>query len=230
MSSIRSVLKNFARNAELEEFLKARVSDAGYGGVDIVKTPLGSSLTVYVTRPGLVIGRRGVGIKSLTEDVEKKFELTNLQISVLEVESPELHPLIMANRLAQTVSRGTPFRRSANWTMNMIMNAGAKGVEIEVSGKLRSDRAHQEKYRAGVVPKTGETARRVVRHATLEVLLKSGLFGIKVSIAIPEIEKPEIEMIEQSKVESKEPHSTPATTSDTQSKPQVEEIAKSQAR
>jgi len=85
LSSIRSIVKNFARNAELDEFLKEKVSDAGYGGVDIVKTPLGSSLTVYVTRPGLVIGRRGVGIKSLTEEVEKRFNLTNLQISVLEV-------------------------------------------------------------------------------------------------------------------------------------------------
>jgi len=119
LSSIRSIVKNFARNAELNEFLKEKVSDAGYGGVDIVKTPLGSSLTVYVTRPGLVIGRRGVGIKSLTEEVEKRFNLTNLQISVLEVEFPELHPLIMANRLAQTVARGTPFRRSANWTWSV---------------------------------------------------------------------------------------------------------------
>lgn len=222
MSSIRSILKNFSRNAELYEFLKEKVSDAGYGGVDIVKTPLGSNLTVYVTRPGLVIGRRGVGIKSLTEEVEKKFNLTNLQISVLEVEFPELHPLIMANRLAQTVARGTPFRRSANWTMNMIMNAGAKGVEIEVSGKLRSDRAHQEKYRAGVVPKTGETARRVVRHATLEVLLKSGLFGIKVSIAVPEMEKPEVEMLEPPKEDSKEPHQIKESTTNPQSGPQVE--------
>ncbi len=229
MSSIRSIVKNFARNAELDEFLKEKVSDAGYGGVDIVKTPLGSSLTVYVTRPGLVIGRRGVGIKSLTEEVEKRFNLTNLQISVLEVEFPELHPLIMANRLAQTVARGTPFRRSANWTVNMIMNAGAMGVEIEVSGKLRSDRAHQEKYRRGVVPKSGDTTRRVVRKATLEVLLKSGLFGIKVSIAVPENEKPEVEMLEPPKEESKATPNIQDGSLSVQSDSRVEQIAKTQS-
>ena len=111
----------------------------------------------------------------------------------------------------------------------MIMNAGAKGVEIEVSGKLRSDRAHQEKYRAGVVPKSGETARQVVRHATLEVLLKSGLFGIKVSIAIAEIEKPDVEMLEPPKQESKATPDIQDSTLSVQSDSRVEEIAKGQA-
>ena len=135
-------------------------------------------------RPGLAIGRRGTGIKELTERVAQKFNLPNPQIAVSEVERPELNPRIMAQRTAQIVARGTAFRRAANWTMTTIMEAGAMGCEIGVAGKLRSDRAHKEKYRMGVVPKSGETADEIVRSATTDVLLKLGLFGIKVKIAI----------------------------------------------
>ena len=82
--------------------------------------------------------------------------------------------------------------------MNSMMNAGAFGVEITISGKLRSERAHFEKYVSGVVPKSGETADRIVRRATTDVLLKMGLFGVKVSIAIKNSIAPDIELIEPS--------------------------------
>src|ERR1700733_6614292 len=142
--------------AELDEFLEKELKEAGYAGVEVQKNPIGTRLTVFVTRPGLAIGRRGTGIKDLTERVGSKFKMVNPQIAVSEVESPELNPRIMAVRISQIVARGTAFRRAATWTMNSIMAAGAAGVEIGVAGKLRSDRSHSEKYRMGVVPKSGE--------------------------------------------------------------------------
>ena len=171
--------------------------EAGYAGVDIQKNPIGSRITVYVTRPGLAIGRRGTGIKDLTERVAAKFPLPNPQIAVSEVEQPELNPRIMAARTAQIVARGTAFRRAATWTMNSIMAAGASGVEIGVAGKLRSDRSHSEKYRMGVVPKSGEASKRVVREATTDVLLKLGLYGIQVKIALKDLVPPMVEYVEQ---------------------------------
>ncbi|MBI4258758.1 MAG: 30S ribosomal protein S3 [Thaumarchaeota archaeon] len=185
------------RNAELDEFLAKQLVDAGYGGVDVQKTPLGTRITVYVTRPGLVIGRGGVGIRALTEKVEHQFGLTSPQISVMEVEVPELNPRIMASRIAHTVSRGTAFRRAALWAMNSIMSAGAMGVEIKVSGKLRSERSHFEKYRSGVIPKSGFTVERVVRQATADVLLKMGLYGINVKIALKDAYPPEVQFLER---------------------------------
>ncbi|MCL4437016.1 MAG: 30S ribosomal protein S3 [Thaumarchaeota archaeon] len=142
----------------------------------------------------MVIGRRGVGIRALTEQIEKKFELQNPQVSVLEIEVPELDPQVMCNKISHLVSRGTAFRRAALWTMNSIMGAGAMGVEISISGKLRSERAHHEKYRDGVVPKSGETAKRIVREAKQDVLLKMGLYGIKVKIALKDAIPPEVEI------------------------------------
>ncbi len=192
-SAVKSILSMHRTYADLDEYLEAQLKEAGYAGVDVQRNPVGTRITVFVTRPGLAIGRRGTGIKELTERVAQKFNLPNPQIAVSEVDRPELNPRIMAQRTAQIVARGTAFRRAANWTMTTIMEAGAMGCEIGVAGKLRSDRAHKEKYRMGVVPKSGETADEIVRSATTDVLLKLGLFGIKVKIAIADAIPPPIE-------------------------------------
>jgi small subunit ribosomal protein S3 len=183
-TSVRSILTTSRSFAELDEFFEKELKDAGYGGLEIQKSPVGITLKVYVARPGLAIGRRGTGIKDLTDKVAARFKLANPQIAVTEVENPELNARIMAARIAQIASRGTAFRRAAMWSVNNIMNAGAAGVEISVAGKLRSDRSHGEKYRAGIVPKSGDTAARSVTEATTDVLLKLGLYGIKVKIAL----------------------------------------------
>jgi small subunit ribosomal protein S3 len=183
-TSVRSILTTSRSFAELDEFFEKELKDAGYGGLEIQKSPIGITLKVYVARPGLAIGRRGTGIKDLTDKVAARFKLANPQIAVTEVENPELNARIMAARIAQIASRGTAFRRAAMWSVNNIMNAGAAGVEISVAGKLRSDRSHGEKYRAGIVPKSGDTAARSVTEATTDVLLKLGLYGIKVKIAL----------------------------------------------
>jgi len=195
MNAIKNVLKNNFRNMELDEFLKEELKDAGYGGVDIQKSPLGTRLTLYVTRPGLVIGRKGSGIKDLTSKLEVKYGLTNPQISVVEMEIPELNPKIMCNRIAQLIERGTAFRRAALWTVNTIKNAGALGVEVTISGKLRSERAHFEKHSAGIIPKSGNMADRVVKEGITHVLTKMGIMGIRLKIAIKGAVPPEFELV-----------------------------------
>jgi small subunit ribosomal protein S3 len=195
MNAIKNVVNNNYRNMELDEFLKEELKDAGYGGVDIQKSPLGTRLTLYVTRPGLVIGRKGSGIKDLTSKLEIKYGLTNPQISVVELEIPELNPKIMCNRIAQLIERGTAFRRAALWTVNTIKNAGALGVEVTISGKLRSERAHFEKHSAGVIPKSGNMADRVVKEGITHVLTKMGIMGIRLKIAIKGAVAPEFELV-----------------------------------
>ena len=195
-SAIKTVMKNFYRNMELDEFLSKQLADAGYGGVDVQKTPVGTRITLYVTRPGLVIGRKGMGIKDLTDRLEKQFGLSSPQISVLEVEIPELNPRIIANRVSQLITRGTAFRRAALWALNTVMNAGALGAEVVISGKLRSERSHFEKYTIGIVPKSGETATRIVKEAVAHLLLKMGLYGIRIKIAYKNAVPPDFEMVD----------------------------------
>jgi small subunit ribosomal protein S3 len=184
MSAVKNVMKSNYRNMELDEYLAASLKDAGYGGVDVQKTPIGTRITLYVTRPGLVIGRKGIGIKDITSKLEEKFGLTNPQISVMEVAVPELNPKIMCNRIAQLIERGTAFRRACLWTINTISNAGALGVEVTVAGKLRSERAHFEKHSSGVLPKSGDIAGKVVKVGVTHVRTKMGLMGIQLRIAL----------------------------------------------
>jgi small subunit ribosomal protein S3 len=196
MSAVKNVIKSNYRNMELDEFLSQSLKDAGYGYADVQKTPLGTRITLYVTRPGLVIGRKGTGIKELTTKLEQKFGLSNPQISVMEVTIPELNPKIMCNRIAQLIERGTAFRRAALWTINTVMKAGALGVEVSIAGKLRSERAHFEKHSAGVVPKSGDVALRVVHVGITHVLTKMGLMGVQLRIAQKNELSNEIELID----------------------------------
>ena len=184
MNAVKNVIKSNYRNMELDEFLSQTLKDAGFGFADVQKTPIGTRITLYVTRPGLVIGRRGTGIKDLTAKLEQKFGLNSPQISVMEVSVPELNPKIMCNRIAQLIERGTAFRRAALWTINTVMNAGALGVEVSISGKLRSERAHFEKHSAGIIPKSGDVASRVVNTGITHVLTKMGLMGVQLRIAL----------------------------------------------
>jgi small subunit ribosomal protein S3 len=169
------------------------LKDAGYGGVQVSEGPLGVRLTLYVTRPGLVIGRRGIGIKDISDKLTEKFNLNNIQISVAEIEVPEANPRVICERIAASMQKGTPFRRTAIWALNQIMHAGALGAEIIISGKIRSERAHYQKFVAGIVPKSGEIARVAVLKGTTSVLLKAGLFGVKVRIALKEKMIPEFQ-------------------------------------
>jgi small subunit ribosomal protein S3 len=191
-------MKNNFRNMELNEYLSSSLTEAGYGGAEVQKTPIGTKITLFVIRPGLVIGRKGSGIRDLTARLEQNFNLENAQVSVTEVTKPELNPHIMANRIAQLIERGTAFRRASLWTINTIMGAGAMGVEITISGKLRGERAHFEKHTAGIIPKSGKVAEEVVRSSTNSLLTKMGLVGIKLKISLKEEIHREFDLVTES--------------------------------
>lgn len=149
-------------------------------------------------RPGLVIGRGGETIKKLAITLEEKFKMPNPQISVAEIEIPELNAHIMASRITSALSRGVHFRRSGFWALNQIMEAGALGAEIIISGKLRTDRSRYEKFRSGYLPKSGDAARKYMRKAALPVQLKPGILGVKVQIMPPDAKFPDqVQIIEE---------------------------------
>ena len=126
----------------LNKFLREKISEAGFAKVEISKSPTGTRVILFVTRPGIVIGRKGTGIKELTEKLETEFGLKNPQLSVEEIKKPELSPEVMCNRMAAHLQRGTAFRRATMWTIQQIMENGAMGTEITISGKLRGDRIY----------------------------------------------------------------------------------------
>lgn len=136
MSSTKNVLKDNYNMMLLNDYLRVKIKDAGYSGVDISKTPTGTRVALHVTRPGIVIGRKGSGIRELTETLAKNFGLKNPQLSVVEIDRPELSASVMCNRLASHIERGTAFRRATMWTLKQIMENGAMGVQITCSGRF----------------------------------------------------------------------------------------------
>lgn len=198
MSTIKHFVNENIKRAEIDEFLWKEFERAGYGGVDITKTPLGTNVVVYAMRPGLIIGRGGETIKNLAKVLEEKFNLPNPQISVAEIDIPELNPYVMASRVAAALRSGVHFRRVAFWALNQIMGAGALGVEIVISGKLRTERARAEKFRDGYIPKSGDPAMKYVRKAVAHVQLKPGIFGVQVLIVSPDARFPdEVRILEE---------------------------------
>ena len=192
---VMSVLEHFIsesiKKAEIDEYLRKELERAGYGGVDITSTPLGTHMVIYAMRPGIVIGRGGSMVKILSKTLEEKFGVPNPQISVAEIEFPELNAHIMASRVASALRRGVHFRRAGFWALNQIMRAGALGAEIIISGKLRTDRSRSEKFRAGYLPKSGDPAIKNLRKASVSIQLKQGVFGVKVCIMPPDAVLPD---------------------------------------
>ncbi|MEM3041706.1 MAG: 30S ribosomal protein S3, partial [Nitrososphaerota archaeon] len=158
MSIVRHFIEDSVRNTEIDEFLAKELERSGYGGVEVTKTPLGTRVIIYATRPGIIIGRRGTNIRELSRLIEEKFKLPNPQIAVSEIEVPELNPRVMAWQIADALQRGLHFRRTCFWALNQIMGAGAVGAEIVIRGKLTSERHRYEKYQAGYLPRSGDPA------------------------------------------------------------------------
>jgi small subunit ribosomal protein S3 len=184
-------VKENARKAEIDEYLSENLKRAGYSKVETTKTPLGTRVVIYASKPGLVIGRRGQSIRDLTTVLEEKFGVENPQISVATLESPELDAKVVASQIAMALQRGIHFRRAAYWALQRTIEAGALGVEIAIRGKLTTDRARYEKYRAGYLPAVGETIGRMLRTAVVDTQLKQGLFGISVKLMPPKVEFPD---------------------------------------
>lgn len=205
MSVVKHFIEDSVKRAEIDEYLRNEFERAGYGGVEITKTPLGTQMVIYTMRPGIVIGRGGQTIKALAITLEEKFELPNPQISVAEIEIPELNPHVMVSRIAAGLKRGVHYRRSGYWALNRIMEAGALGAEIIISGVLRSRRSRYEKFRAGYIPKSGEPAMKHVRNAVSHVQLKPGMLGVKVMIVPPEAKFPDqVQILEEASEERAE--------------------------
>ena len=182
MSIVKRFITESIKRTEIDEFLQKKLERAGYGGVNLSKTPLGTHVVVYAMRPGLVIGRGGETIKELATVLEENFKISNPQISVSEIEVPELNAHVVASRVASALQRGIHFRRAGFWALSQVMDAGALGIEIVISGKLRTERARFEKFRAGYFPRCGEPALRNMREAVAHVQLKPGIIGVRVKL------------------------------------------------
>ena len=189
----RDFVSRKKKEFQIQEFIKENLRGVGLSHSRVQRTPLGEKIVIYASRPGLIIGGGGTNIKKLTRDLKKKFGLENPQIEISELENVNLIAATVAERIAVALEKyGTMrFKAIGHKTMADVLNAGAKGIEILVSGKIPSARARTWRFYQGYIKKCGNAAVTIVDTAYEIAKIKSGIVGIKVSIMPPGVRLPD---------------------------------------
>ena len=191
MTSERRIIQESMRRVLLKDYLVQESARAGFGGLDIQRTPMGTRVTLICERPGILIGRRGELIKQLTQDIQSKFQLDNPQIEVQEERQPALNAQLMAEKLAATLERGWHFRRAGHSTVRRIMEGGARGCQVILSGKLTGERHRTERFKSGTIKYCGEAVHLHMHKGFYQARLKPGVIGVNVWIMAPTARLPD---------------------------------------
>lgn len=193
---------------KIKEFVASSLKNVGHSDTKMQRTPLGEKIVISAARPGLVVGRGGENIRQMTKVLKKKFNLENPQIEINEVQNISLDAGIMAEKIANSLERfgSSKFKGIGHKVMTDVMNAGALGIEIRISGKIPSSRAKTWRFYSGYLKKCGEIALTGVDTAFATATLKTGVIGIRVKIMGPNTKLPDdVELKEETeeKVEEK---------------------------
>ncbi len=195
MTSEKKFIEESVVKLNISKFMENSLSKAGFSRVEIQRTPVLTRITVYVLKPGRVIGRSGKTINDLTEQISKTFDVKNPQINVMEIDDPMLEPMIVAKDIAYKIERSINARKIMQRTLKDILSRGALGAEIIISGKVAAKSARKKKIRKsiGYIPKVGDVIKLVHEgHAT--AYPKHGAIGIKVRIVPPNTVFPDREI------------------------------------
>ena len=193
MSKTNTVRNIIHRNIErqlVREFLLRETERAGFGGLEFNRTPEGTKVTLQAEQVGRVIGRRGKVIHELQRRLQEDFNLDKPRLEVNEIEEPRLNAQVMASRLASSLERGWFFRRAGHSTSQNIMDAGARGCLIILSGKISGARHRVQKFQKGHIKFCGETALEFMDEGFATAVKKLGTIGCTVRIMRPGVKLP----------------------------------------
>jgi len=191
MAIERDFVEKGMRRSQIDEFLAEELERAGYGGMELARTPMGTEITLKAEKPGMVIGKGGKNIRKITDTLETEFGLDDPQVDVQEVDEPDLNARIVADRLANALERGWYFRKAGHTTIDRIMEAGAHGAEIVLSGKVTGARSRVEKFNRGYIKHNGEPAETIVDYGVSTAVVQLGTIGVQVKIIPPGAELPD---------------------------------------
>ncbi len=186
---IQQKTKEYYIRKEVERTLKG----AGISQVTLKKIPLGEKVIIHANRPSLIVGSKGSNIRDLTQKLKKIFNLENPQIEIVEVKNVFLDAAIVAEKIASSLEKfgSARFKSIGHKIMENVLNSGALGIELVISGKIPGARAKSWRFYQGYLKKCGDIAIYGVRSAKASALLKSGIIGIKVSIMPPDLVLPD---------------------------------------
>merc|ERR1712062_636972 len=173
--------------AELNEFFTRELAEDGYSGVEVRVTPTRTEIIILATRTQQVLGDKGRRIRELTSVVQKRFNFPEgtVELYVEKVANRGLCAITQCESLRYKLIGGLAVRRACYGVLRFIMESGAKGCEVVVSGKLRGQRAKSMKFTDGLMIHSGDPMNDYVDSACRHVLLRQGVLGIKVKIMLP---------------------------------------------
>lgn len=181
--------KNFAENVvgdqRIREYLRARVSKGGIARIIIERTLKRITITIYTSRPGIIIGKGGSEVDNIREEL-KNITGNDVQINIVEIRKPELNAYLVGESVAKQLESRVNFRRAAKMAIQSTMRANAEGVKVRIAGRLNgADMARTEEFKAGRVPL--HTFRADIDYALVEAQTIYGKIGVKVWICKGEV-------------------------------------------
>jgi len=187
ISTKRKFVKDGVFRAELNAFLTSELAAEGYSGVQVRNTPSRREIIILATRTQMVLGEKGKRIRELTALVQKRFGFPDgsVELYAEKVAQRGLCAIAQAESLRYKLIGGLAVRRACYGVLRYIMETGAKGCEVVVSGKLRGQRAKSMKFTDGLMIHSGDPRRHYVDKAVCHVPLRQGVLGIQVKIMLP---------------------------------------------
>ena len=192
MAVERKFVQQGLTKARMGEYFAKQLNRAGYAGMTMNRTPMGTQITIFAEKPGMVIGKGGKLVRQLTRDLNQFYALDNPQIDVQNVNVPELNAQLMASRIASALERGWYFRKAAHSTLRRIMESRALGCRIVLSGKLTGPRSRVEKIVDGYIVHAGKPAEQIVQHGFATAVMKLGTIGCSIQIVLPGTVLPDV--------------------------------------
>lgn len=186
-----AVEKRFVKKAlddlAVKDFLNKELERAGVSEINIQKTPIATRISVFVRRPGIVVGKKGRAIKELCEELQTRLGIENPQVEVVEVMHPELDPKLIAERVGKQIELQPRIKPIIRFALKEVMNAGAIGAEIRVAGKVvgKGAKAKVLSVRAGYLRKAGDS-KKFVKEGRYTAYLKAGAIGVTVRLVPPD--------------------------------------------
>jgi len=187
ISKKRKFVKDGVFYAELNDFLAKELAEDGYAGCEVRVTPTRTEVIIRATRPRQVVGEQGRRVREITALVQKRFQFQKGQIILFaeKIRNKGLSALSQAQAVKFRLMQGLSVRRAAYSVVKFIMDKGAKGCEVVVTGKLRGQRAKKMKFKDGLMLCSGDIVNYYVEKAVKHVHLRQGVIGIKVKIMLP---------------------------------------------
>eukprot|EP00927_Polykrikos_kofoidii_P021382 TRINITY_DN2024_c0_g1_i17.p1 TRINITY_DN2024_c0_g1~~TRINITY_DN2024_c0_g1_i17.p1 ORF type:complete len:270 (+),score=43.31 TRINITY_DN2024_c0_g1_i17:91-810(+) len=198
--------------AELNEFLMRTLAEDGYAGVEVRVTPIRTEIIIRATRTREVLGDKGRRIRELTAVVQKRYNFpeNSVELFAERVENRAACAMAQAESLRYKLLGGLAVRRACYGVVRFIMENGAKGCEVIISGKLRAQRAKAMKFKDGYLISTGEPKKHYISEAVRHVAMRQGMLGVKVKIMLahdpegrmgPKLEMPDNVIVHEPKAD-----------------------------